>query len=138
MTDIAHNVAAETGGGAELSRSLKSRHVSMIAIGGGLALIGNSERLAGVGSDLKIDAPASVWEIKVLLILLFLTNAFLKFVWSHRLFGYCAVVMAAVPNDPTDAYALPRAQKAGEINITAAKTTEPPVGASTCASGSHV
>ncbi|HAV08842.1 MAG TPA: DUF599 domain-containing protein [Rhodobacteraceae bacterium] len=95
---------------------------SMIAIGGGLALIGNSERLAGVGSDLQIDAPASVWEIKVLLILLFLTNAFLKFVWSHRLFGYCAVVMAAVPNDPTDAYALPRAQKAGEINITAAKS----------------
>ena len=33
-----------------------------------------------------------------------------------------AVVMAAVPNDPTDAYALPRAQKAGEINITAAKS----------------
>ena len=34
MTDIAHNVATETNGGVELSRSLKSRHVSMIAIGG--------------------------------------------------------------------------------------------------------
>jgi hypothetical protein len=32
MTDIAHNVATETNGGAELSRSLKSRHVSMIAM----------------------------------------------------------------------------------------------------------
>ena len=95
---------------------------TMIAIGGGLALIGNSERLVGVASDLAIEAPAIVWEIKVLLILFFLTNAFLKFVWSHRLFGYCAIVMAAVPNDPADPQALPRAAKAGEINITAAKS----------------
>ena len=34
MTHIAEAVASEMGGGAELSRSLKSRHVSMIAIGG--------------------------------------------------------------------------------------------------------
>lgn len=34
MTKIADAVASEMGGGAELSRSLKSRHVSMIAIGG--------------------------------------------------------------------------------------------------------
>jgi amino acid permease len=34
MTDLAQSVASEVSGGAELSRSLKSRHVSMIAIGG--------------------------------------------------------------------------------------------------------
>ena len=34
MTKIAEAVASDMGGGAELSRSLKSRHVSMIAIGG--------------------------------------------------------------------------------------------------------
>ncbi|KMW56076.1 hypothetical protein AIOL_001028 [Candidatus Rhodobacter oscarellae] len=93
---------------------------SMIAIGGGLALIGNTERLLAVAEDLSLEAPALVWEVKILLILFFLANAFLKFVWSHRLFGYCAVVMAAVPNDESEpAYA--RAAQAAELNISAAR-----------------
>lgn len=96
---------------------------SMIAIGGGVALLGNTERLRGVAADLtQTSAPELVWEVKILLVVLFLTNAFLKFVWSHRLFGYCAVVMASVPNDVEDPSALPRAQKAGEINISAARS----------------
>ncbi|MEX0301588.1 MAG: DUF599 domain-containing protein [Leisingera sp.] len=96
---------------------------AMIAIGGGLALIGNTEQLAGVAQDLILDsAPAFVWEVKILVVLLFLSNAFLKFVWAHRLFGYCAVLMAAVPNDPEDALAYPRAAQAAEISITAARS----------------
>lgn len=96
---------------------------SMIAIGGGMALLGNTERLRGVAQDLtQSNAPELVWEVKIMLVVLFLANAFLKFVWSHRLFGYCAVVMASVPNDPNDPTALPRARKAGEINITAARS----------------
>ncbi|PYC47216.1 DUF599 domain-containing protein [Litorivita pollutaquae] len=94
----------------------------MIAIGGGLAIIGNSERLVGVANDLTLESdPAIVWEIKLMVTLVFLANAFFKFVWSHRLFGYCLVLMAAVPNDTADANALPRAAKAAEINITAAR-----------------
>lgn len=96
---------------------------SMIAIGGGLALIGETDRLAGVASDFTLaDAPAIVWEIKILVILLFLANAFLKYVWAHRLFGYCSVLMAAVPNDASAPLALPRADQAAEINITAARS----------------
>ena len=96
---------------------------SMIAIGGGLALIGNADMLRGVAADLTLgSAPTIVWEIKLLLLLVFATNAFLKFVWSHRLFGYCAVLMAAVPNDATDPKAMTRAAKAGEINIYAARS----------------
>ena len=60
--------------------------------------------------------------IKLTLPLLLLVSAFLAFVWSNRLFGYCAVVMASVPNDPDDPKALPRAAKAAEINITAARS----------------
>jgi len=96
---------------------------SMIAIGGGLALIGNTEQLAGVARDLIQDnAPAFVWEVKLLIILLILSNAFLKFVWAHRIFGYCSVMMASVPNDPADALSYPRATQAAELNITAARS----------------
>lgn len=96
---------------------------AMIAIGGGLALIGNTEQLAGVAEDLiQNSAPAFVWEIKILTVLLLLSNAFLKFVWAHRLFGYCAVLMAAVPNDPVHDLAYPRAAQAAEISITAARS----------------
>lgn len=96
---------------------------SMIGIGGGLALIGNQEQLLGLASELSIKtAPAIVWDVKILLILLILANAFLKFVWSHRLFGYAAVVMAASPNDTENPLALIRAKQSGEINITAARS----------------
>ncbi len=96
---------------------------TMIAIGGGLALLGNPQRLAGVAEDLALgSAPALVWEVKILIILLFLANAFLKYVWAHRLFGYCAVLMAAVPNDPEEASAYPRASQAAEICVTAARS----------------
>jgi len=94
---------------------------SILALGGILALIGNTERLILVARDLTLEgAPATIWQIKLLLVALFLTNSFLKFVWANRLFGYCAVVMAAVLNDPADPLAYPRAAQAGELNIRAA------------------
>lgn len=96
---------------------------TMIAIGGGLALIGNAERLQGVAGDLTMtEEPIFVWEVKLLITVVFLANAFLKFVWSHRLFGYCAVLIAAVPNNENDPQALSSAAKAAEINITAARS----------------
>lgn len=96
---------------------------SVIAIGGTLALLGNSERLTGIGNDLILmDTPAFVWEAKMLIVALFLTNAFLKFVWANRLIGYAAVVMAAVPNDVTHPDCTPRASQAAEINVTAARS----------------
>lgn len=95
----------------------------MIALGGTLALIGNADRLAGVAEDIALgDQPAIFWELKLMLLVFFLTNAFLKFIWAHRLFGYCAVIMAAVPNDPDHPKAAVRAAQAGEINITGARS----------------
>ncbi len=96
---------------------------TMIAIGGGLAAVGNTEQVSGVVSDLIHDnQPTIVWEIKILVLLVLLANAFLKFVWAHRLFGYCAVLMATVPNDPESPLALPRASQAADICITAARS----------------
>jgi uncharacterized membrane protein len=96
---------------------------SMIAIGGGFALLGNAERLRGVAQDLTQNTdPIIVWETKLIVLLMIAANAFLKFVWAHRLFGYCAVLMAAVPNDPADPDAPRLAAKAGEINVLAARS----------------
>ncbi|RVV96892.1 DUF599 domain-containing protein [Mesobaculum littorinae] len=93
----------------------------VIAIGGVMALLGNSEALGVIAEDFtEANVPMVVWEIKLLLVALFLTDGFLKFVWSNRLFGYCAVVMAAVPNDTDDPVAYARAAQAGEINVRAA------------------
>lgn len=96
---------------------------SMIALGGTLALIGNADNLVNVAEELtQITYPHIVWEMKLLVVVFFLTNAFLKFVWSNRLFGYCSVLMAAVPNDPADPRASDMASKAAEVNITATRS----------------
>lgn len=94
----------------------------LIAIGGGVAMIGNADRLLGLANDLTVVAgTTAVVQAKLLLVVLLVTNAMLKLVWAHRLFGYCAILMAAVPNDPADPTARPRAQQAAEINIHGAK-----------------
>ncbi len=95
----------------------------VIAIGGTLALIGNAEQIAGVAADLT-DArdPEIIWELKLLMIVVFLTSAFLKFVWSNRLFGYCSVIMGAEPNDPDHPKGPQYARKAAELNIAAARS----------------
>lgn len=96
---------------------------TMIAIGGCLALLGNTEQLMGIAEDLTLQGgPSIIWELKVLVILGFLANAFFKFVWANRLFGYCAVIMGSVPNDRADPLTLVRARKAADINITGARS----------------
>ncbi|MBC7736667.1 MAG: DUF599 domain-containing protein [Candidatus Saccharibacteria bacterium] len=95
---------------------------SMIAIGGGVALIGNATTLEGLAQDLTLGLDAAQLRIKLMVVVGLLANALLKFVWSHRLFAYCAIMMAAVPNDPDAPLAAFRARQAAEVNITAAKS----------------
>ncbi len=92
---------------------------TLIAIGGGAALFNQAERVGTVARDLdpSFSAPLVVWEVKILLIIFLLGLAFLKFVWSLRLFGYCAVIMSAIPNDGSTARAKDMAQRAGHINV---------------------
>lgn len=95
---------------------------SMLAIGGGVALIGNTATLQQLTTNLPISATGPELGLRMLPVIGFMANALLKFVWAHRLFGYCSILMAAVPNDPDDATAFHRASQAADINITAAKS----------------
>lgn len=97
----------------------------MIAIGGGAATLANPERLAGVAEGLALGAaPATVWELKLIVVLAFVANAFFKFVWSHRLFGYCAILMAAVPELDHAPEDIRRAEaaRAARVNVSAARS----------------
>lgn len=98
----------------------------MIAIGGGVAVIGNARAVETLTADLTADLTAFAsgpdLALHMLPVIGFLANALLKFVWAHRLFGYCSILMAAVPNDPDAPLSFHRAGQAAEINITAAKS----------------
>lgn len=94
----------------------------LIAIGGGVALMGNPAGLMNLTQDFTPAGGSEGIELRIIPLLLLLADALMKFIWSHRLFGYCAILMAAVPNDPADPLAYHRAAQAAEINITAARS----------------
>ena len=86
---------------------------SLIALGGVLALAGNADQLTMLADEIAFLRQAGeVWQLKLVVGALLLTHGFLCFVWSNRLFGYCAVVIAACPNDPADP-ACPHPRAAG-------------------------
>lgn len=96
----------------------------MIAIGGAAALLGQVEQMVTVARDLSqhLELTRIGSEVKTLFLILLLASAFLKFVWSHRLFGYCAILLGAVGNDGADPDNLRIARKAGQLNISAGRS----------------
>ncbi|MEM6307987.1 MAG: DUF599 domain-containing protein [Pseudomonadota bacterium] len=94
---------------------------SLIAIGGLLALMGSADQISGLALSISDNAPpVIVYQIKLCLAGFFTVMAFLKFVWANRLFGYCAVVMGAVPIETGTPNTQKRAALAGELNVRAA------------------
>lgn len=94
---------------------------SMIAIGGGIAVIGNASAVEMLAAELPFTTSGQDVALKMLPVVALMGKALLEFVWANRLFGYCSVLMAAVPNEPSDPLAYHRAAQAAEINVTAAR-----------------
>ncbi|QMU58118.1 MAG: DUF599 family protein [Boseongicola sp.] len=87
---------------------------SLFALGAVLALIGNTDPLQGVAQELTAqEVPIIVWQMKLIVVVLFLTHAFLRFAWSNRMYAYASVMLAAIPNDPNASL---RSRQAGELN----------------------
>jgi uncharacterized membrane protein len=97
---------------------------SLAALGAAMALLGQTDELSHVATDLAADlsAPRAAWIIKLLGDIAILATGFLHFVWSHRVFGYCAVLLGAIPNDPDSPEREKIADKAAELNISATKS----------------
>lgn len=72
---------------------------SIFAIGGCFALLGATEQVLSVLSDLPYVASPSrgLFETKVFGLVILLAYAFFKFGWSYRLFNYCSILIGAVP-----------------------------------------
>lgn len=95
---------------------------TMIAIGGGVALIGNVGWLRELAGQFDVSRSAlEAWNIKLLLVVALVARAFLSFVWSNRLHGYCSIMIAAIPNDTTDPRCAARVRQAGDLNVAAAR-----------------
>jgi uncharacterized membrane protein len=72
---------------------------SLLAIGGGLALLRSTTDALMVLSKLPVDispTPA-LWEMKCVGLILIFIYAFFKFAWSYRLFNYVAIMVGAMP-----------------------------------------
>lgn len=95
---------------------------TMISMGAGAAALGNLERVQTMAQDFSLNVNSDMLlEIKLLLTLGILLHAFLKFVWSNRLFGYCAVMTAAVPNDTKSIDTWRVADRAASLAVNAAR-----------------
>ena len=72
---------------------------SLLAIGGGLALLRATNDALAVLSKLPIDISPSpaLWEMKCVGLILIFIYAFFKFAWSYRLFNYVAIMVGAMP-----------------------------------------
>ncbi len=72
---------------------------SLIALGGGLALLRSTEDALAVFAALSIDLSPSpaLWEIKCVGLILIFIYTFFKFAWSYRLFNYVSILFGAMP-----------------------------------------
>src|SRR5450755_4107380 len=72
---------------------------SLLAVGGGLALLRSTNEALTVLGALPIDLTPSpaLWEIKCVGLILIFIYAFFKFSWAYRLFNYVAILLGAMP-----------------------------------------
>jgi len=72
---------------------------TLLILGGLVALLGTTERVIDVVSNLPFTRQDSegVWHIKIILMICVFIYAFFKFTWSIRQFNFCAILIGAAP-----------------------------------------
>jgi uncharacterized membrane protein len=82
-----------------LSGSTFFASTSLLILGGLVALLGTTERVIDVVSNLPFTRHDSeaIWHIKIILMIGVFIYAFFKFTWSIRQFNFCAILIGAAP-----------------------------------------
>jgi len=91
---------------------------SILAVGSLVAALGATDKAIAVLSALPFvgETTRLEWEVKILLLMTIFVYAFFKFVWSYRLYGFCAILIGAVPSSTNlGADAEARAEQAAKI-----------------------
>lgn len=72
---------------------------TIILVGGLFAMLGASDQAIRILSDIPfvVKPSRTVWELKLLLLVVIFIYAFFKFAWSFRLLKYCSILIGAVP-----------------------------------------
>ncbi len=82
---------------------------SILILGGLVALLGTTERVMDVISELPFARKESelVWRIKIISLIVVFVYAFFKFTWSQRQFNFCTILVGAAPptTDQPEQYA---------------------------------
>lgn len=100
---------------------------SLIALGGCFALLGASDRVLEVLSNLPLGGAPSraAFQIKVFGLMVILAFSFFKFGWAYRLFNYCTILIGAVPIPHGEASRNPVTEtavwRAAQMNMLAGK-----------------
>lgn len=95
---------------------------TLAALGGGIALLGQTETLVSVAVEFDdAVAPRAVWIGKILFIIAILASAFLHFIWAHRVFGYVAVMLGAMPDHREEKRAEEIGEQAGALMVSAGR-----------------
>ena len=104
---------------------------SLLAIGGGLALLRATNDALTVLGALPIDLTPSpaLWEIKCVGLILIFIYAFFKFAWAYRLFNYVAILLGAMP--PASQKDTPKPKR---MSCAPRDCSKPPASTSTAAS----
>lgn len=78
---------------------------TLLILGALVALLGYTEKAAGVVAELPFAQQVSerVWELKILLLILIFVYGFFKLSWSIRQFGLATILVGATLKVPDDA-----------------------------------
>ena len=98
---------------------------SILAIGGCFALLGSTDVVLQVYSDLPIvdELTRALWEFKILGLAVLFVFTFFKFGWAFRLFNYSSILIGAVPSVENSAKEerIKKAIRAAEMNMIAGR-----------------
>ncbi len=96
---------------------------SLFAIAGVLALLQATETALTIFADLPFGIATTrlAFEAKVGGLGMIFVYSFFKFAWSYRLFNYAAILIGAVPVDPSDPATRGAAGRAAAMNVVAGR-----------------